>query len=91
MRKLVIAIVLALLPMAAFTQPATIDNAAANPAPSSGGAYGPPAPAPVPSYSEPPQARSSSATSDDRAPTAQHKRHRRGAYMEADGGVMSPQ
>jgi len=91
MRKLVIATVLILLPTAAFTQPATTGNAVANPAPSSSGAYGPPAPIPVPSYSGPSQARSNPATVDDSAPTTRHMSHRRGAYMEADGGVMRPQ
>jgi len=91
MRKLVIATVLVLLPTAAFAQPATIDNAAANPVPSSGGAYGPPAPTPAPNYSGPPQARSNQPATDGGASTARHKGHRRGAYVEADGGVMRPQ
>lgn len=91
MRKLVIATVLVLLPSAVFAQPAATDNAAANPIPSSGGAYGPPAPVSTPSYSGSPQARSNPAATDDSASTTRHKRHRRGAYMEADGGVMRPQ
>jgi hypothetical protein len=91
MRKLVIATVLVLLPTAAFTQPATIDNAAENPNPSSSEAYGPPAPVPAPIYSGPPQARSNPAATDDSAQTTRHKRHRRGAYMQADGGMMTPQ
>ena len=91
MRKLVIAAVLVLLPTAALAQPAATDNAPANPTPLSSGAYGPPAPAPTPSYSGPPQARSNPTATDDSARPTRHRGRHRGAYMEADGGVMRPQ
>ncbi len=90
MRRLLIATVLTLLPTAAFAQSAKTDNALAKPGAQSSGAYGPPAPAPTPSYSGPPQARSNP-TATESAPPTRHRGHHRGAYMEADGGAMRPQ